>query len=53
VGQQERGPRIGIIGAGMMGRAHQRSIAAYGARTVAVHDVSLSAARELAAAAGA
>src|SRR5579872_1130875 len=45
--------RIGIVGAGMMGRAHQRSIAAYGARVVAVQDSDLAAAQKLAADAGA
>jgi predicted dehydrogenase len=39
---------IGILGAGSMGRAHQKAIAAYGARVVAVHDVSLEAAEHLA-----
>jgi predicted dehydrogenase len=47
------GLRIGIIGAGKMGQSHQRSVAAYGARTVAVHDVRLEAARQLADEAGA
>ena len=40
---------IGIIGAGNMGRHHHRAITDYGARVVAVHDVRLEAARELAA----
>ena len=39
---------IGIIGAGNMGRHHQGAITNYGARVVAVHDVRLEAARELA-----
>ena len=42
---------IGIIGAGGMGRHHHRAITDYGARVVAVHDVRLEAARELAASA--
>ena len=41
--------RIGIIGAGNMGRAHWQSVATYGARIVAVHDVNLAAAQRLAA----
>lgn len=41
---------IGIIGAGGMGRHHQRAVTDYGARIVAVHDVQLDAARTLAAA---
>lgn len=45
--------RIGIIGAGMMGRAHQRAVAAYGARVVAVHDVRLDAAQKMAGEVGA
>ena len=40
---------IGIIGAGGMGRHHHRAVTDYGARVVAVHDVRLEAARELAA----
>lgn len=39
---------IGIIGAGNMGRNHQGAITNYGASVVAVHDVRLEAARELA-----
>ena len=39
---------IGIIGSGNMGRHHQRAITEYGASVVAVHDVRLEAARELA-----
>ena len=39
---------IGIIGAGNMGRNHQGAITNYGASVVAVHDVQLEAARELA-----
>lgn len=39
---------IGIIGAGRMGRHHYNAITAYGARVVAVHDVQLEAAQELA-----
>jgi predicted dehydrogenase len=46
------GLRIGIIGAGKMGQSHQRSVVAYGARTVAVHDIHLDSARQLAAEAG-
>ena len=40
---------IGIIGAGGMGRHHHRAVIDHGARVVAVHDVRLEAARELAA----
>jgi predicted dehydrogenase len=40
--------RIGIIGAGNMGRAHWQSVASYGARIVAVHDIRLEAAQRLA-----
>ena len=40
---------IGIVGAGNMGRNHQGAITRYGASVVAVHDVRLEAARELAA----
>ncbi|MDE0469345.1 MAG: Gfo/Idh/MocA family oxidoreductase [Candidatus Poribacteria bacterium] len=39
---------IGIIGSGNMGRHHLRVITEYGASIVAVHDVQLEAARELA-----
>ncbi len=39
---------IGIIGAGNMGRHHLRVITEYGASIVAVHDVQLEAAHELA-----
>ena len=39
---------IGIIGAGNMGRHHLRVITEYGASVVAIHDVQLEAARELA-----
>ncbi len=39
---------IGIIGAGRMGRHHHSAITNYGARVVAVHDVQLEAAQELA-----
>ena len=39
---------IGIIGAGSMGGHHHRAITDYGANVVAVHDVQLEAARELA-----
>lgn len=39
---------IGIIGSGNMGRHHLRVITEYGASVVAVHDVQLEAARELA-----
>ena len=39
---------IGIIGSGNMGRHHQRITTEYGASVVAVHDVQLEAARELA-----
>ncbi len=44
---------IGIIGAGRMGRHHHNAITNYGARVVAVHDVQLEAAQELATLAGA
>ncbi len=40
---------IGIIGAGRMGAHHYKAVTDYGARVVAVHDVRLDAARELAA----
>ena len=39
---------IGIIGAGNMGRHHQGAIINYGASVVAVHDLRLAAARQLA-----
>lgn len=39
---------IGIIGAGRMGRHHCNAINNYGARVVAIHDVHLEAAQELA-----
>lgn len=39
---------IGIIGAGGMGRHHHNAVTDYGARVVAVHDVRLESARELA-----
>ena len=39
---------IGIIGAGNMGRHHHHAVTNYGAKVVAVHDVRLAAARELA-----
>ena len=39
---------IGIIGAGGMGGHHRKAIADYGGRVVAVHDVRLEAARQLA-----
>lgn len=41
---------IGIIGAGAMGRHHHKAVTDYGANVVAVHDVQLAAARQLAAA---
>jgi len=44
---------IGIIGAGGMGGHHCTAIADYGGRVVAVHDVRLEAARQLATFAGA
>ena len=44
---------IGIIGAGGMGGHHRKAIADYGGRVVAVHDVRLEAARQLATLAGA
>lgn len=40
---------IGIIGAGRMGRHHSNAITGFGARVVAVHDVLLEAAQNLAA----
>ncbi len=39
---------IGIIGAGNMGRHHHGAVTNYGAEVVAVHDVRLAAAQELA-----
>jgi predicted dehydrogenase len=45
--------KIGIIGAGNMGRAHQNAVAAYGARVVAVHDVIPEAAQKMATESGA
>ena len=39
---------IGIIGAGNMGRHHHKAVTDYGAEVVAVHDMRLEAARELA-----
>ncbi len=39
---------IGIIGAGNMGRHHHRAVTDYGAKVVAVHDMRLDAASELA-----
>lgn len=44
---------IGIIGAGRMGRHHHRAVTDYGGQIVAVHDVQLDAAQELATLAGA
>ncbi len=44
---------IGIIGAGGMGGHHHKAIVAYGGRVVAVHDVRLEAARQLATLSGA
>ena len=44
---------IGIIGAGGMGGHHCKAIVDYGGRVVAVHDVRLEAARQLATLAGA
>lgn len=43
---------IGIIGAGRMGRHHYNAIINYGACVVAIHDVQLEAAQELATVAG-
>lgn len=45
--------KIGIVGAGKMGHRHQSTIAAYGAQVVAVHDLHLPTAQELATIAGA
>ena len=39
---------IGIIGAGSMGGHHHNAVTNYGSRVVAIHDVRLEAARELA-----
>jgi predicted dehydrogenase len=39
---------IGIIGAGNMGRHHHKAVTDYGAKVVAVHDMRLDAASELA-----
>ncbi|MYF97713.1 Gfo/Idh/MocA family oxidoreductase [Candidatus Poribacteria bacterium] len=39
---------IGIIGAGRMGRHHHSAITNYGAQVIAVHDIQLEAAQELA-----
>ncbi|MCY4402749.1 MAG: Gfo/Idh/MocA family oxidoreductase [Candidatus Poribacteria bacterium] len=39
---------LGIIGAGRMGRHHHSAITNYGTRIVAVHDIRVEAARELA-----
>ncbi len=44
----EKSLAIGIIGAGRMGGHHHKAVADYGGRVVAVHDVRLEAARELA-----
>lgn len=41
--------RIGITGAGVMGRAHHKAVADYGAQIVAIHDARLEAAQKLAA----
>jgi len=45
--------RIGIIGAGMMGRHHMTAVTEYGAQVVAVHDAQLGPAEKLAQEAGA
>ena len=45
---KKNGLRIGIVGAGRMGRAHQGAVAACGARVVAVHSNRLEAAQQLA-----
>ncbi len=45
--------KIGITGAGVMGNRHQERIADYGAQVIAVHDIHISAAQELATKAGA
>lgn len=47
------GLRIGIVGAGNMGRAHGRAVAAYGAQVTAVHSTRLEAAKQLATESGA
>ncbi len=44
----EKSLAIGIIGAGRMGAHHHNAVTGYGGRVVAVHDVRLDAARELA-----
>ncbi|MCZ6675990.1 MAG: Gfo/Idh/MocA family oxidoreductase [Candidatus Poribacteria bacterium] len=49
----QNGLKIGIVGAGQMGRAHHSAVAAYGAQVVAVHDIRLEAAQQLATDAGA
>ena len=45
--------RIGIVGAGNMGRGHARAAAAHGAQVVAVHSTRLDAAQQLATESGA
>lgn len=40
--------KVGIIGAGKMGRSHQRSVASYGAKVVAIHDLQREIARKMA-----
>ena len=47
------GLRIGIIGAGNMGRAHGRAVASCGAQVAAVHSTRLKAAQQLATESGA
>ena len=44
----EKSLAIGIIGAGRMGGHHYKAVTDYGGRVVAVHDVRIDAARELA-----
>jgi predicted dehydrogenase len=45
--------RIGIIGAGMMGRSHAQAVKTYGAQVAAVQDVRLESAEKLAEETGA
>ncbi len=51
-GNDDMSLSIGIIGAGRMGRHHHSAVTNYGARIVAVHDVRIEAAQELASLAG-
>ncbi len=49
----QNGLRIGIVGAGNMGRGHARAVAAHGAQVVAVHSTRLETAQQLATESGA